>query len=268
MAVVQVAGQQLYYEEHGAGTPILGIHGSPSAASFWEGAAETLSSLGRVLIYDRRGYHRSVWSSPPERVDLADQLDDAQAVLEDAGGGPAVVIGRSTGGQIALALAIERPRLVKALVLLEPAVFSLHPDAQAFADELRRVALDAARSGPETAVRAVLDRALGPEAWPALPVAVREVFAAGGPAMLAEVRGRGLDLSEHPFAPTRAQLGGVEQPALVLSGDASYPAARQVDLQLTAALPHARHHVVPGGHLVDPAHPVVLDFVAEVLGRD
>jgi pimeloyl-ACP methyl ester carboxylesterase len=63
VAVVQVAGQQLYYEEHGTGTPILGIHGSPSAAAFWEGAAATLSSLGRVLMYDRRGYRQVATSS-------------------------------------------------------------------------------------------------------------------------------------------------------------------------------------------------------------
>jgi pimeloyl-ACP methyl ester carboxylesterase len=268
VATVQVADQQLYYEEHGTGTPILGIHGSPSAAAFWEGAAATLSGLGRVLIYDRRGYHRSACSPPAERIDLVDQLDDAEALLESAGGSPAVVIGRSTGGLIALGLAIERPRLVKALVLLEPAVFSLHEEAQAFADELREAALGAASTGPADAVRAVLDRALGPDAWRELPAEVRELFAAGGLAMLAEIRGRGLDLSEHPFAPTPTQLAGVEQPALVLSGDASYPAARLVDQRLAAALPHARHHSVAGGHLVDPAHPAVLDFVAEVLERD
>jgi hypothetical protein len=51
----------------------------------------------------------------------------------------------------------------------------------------------------------------------------------------------------------------------VLSGASSYPWARAVDDRLVAALPDARHEVVPGGHLIHPAHPAVLDFVAQVL---
>ena len=81
MAVLAVAGQQLYREEHGTGDPILGIHGTPSAAVFWEDAATELARLGRVVLYDRRGFHRSAWEQPPETVDLADQLDDAEALL-------------------------------------------------------------------------------------------------------------------------------------------------------------------------------------------
>jgi pimeloyl-ACP methyl ester carboxylesterase len=44
-----------------------------------------------------------------------------------------VVIGRSTGGLVALALAHRHPDRVRALVLLEPAVFTLDPQATAWA---------------------------------------------------------------------------------------------------------------------------------------
>ena len=82
------------------------------------------------------------------------------------------------------------------------------------------------------------------------------------------MRGRGLDLSEEPFHPTPEQLGRVAPPTLVVSGEDSYAAARAIDDRLVELLPRARHLVVPGGHLIDPASPAVLDFVAEVLDDD
>ena len=38
MAIRQVNGVALYYEEHGGGQPILGIHGTGSSALLWQGA--------------------------------------------------------------------------------------------------------------------------------------------------------------------------------------------------------------------------------------
>jgi pimeloyl-ACP methyl ester carboxylesterase len=265
MATLTVAGHDLYYEVHGAGTPILGIHGSPSSAVFWEDAATDLAELGRCILYDRRGYHRSAWSEPPPAIDLEDQLDDAVAVLDHVSDAPAVVIGRSTGGLIALALAVRRPDRVRALVLLEPALFSLHPDARRWARELREQVLAFEGAAVDTVVHRMFDLALGPEFWESLPEAARAVFAAGGTAMLAEMRGAGLDLSAEPFSPGPEELARVRLPTLVLSGDASYDAAMAVDDRLVAELPDARHEVVPGGHVIHPAHPAVLAFVRDVL---
>ncbi|HSL07679.1 MAG TPA: alpha/beta fold hydrolase, partial [Pseudonocardiaceae bacterium] len=52
-------------------------------------------------------------------------VDDAATLVDALAATPAVVIGRSTGGEIALALAHRFPDKVKALVLLEPAVFTV-----------------------------------------------------------------------------------------------------------------------------------------------
>jgi pimeloyl-ACP methyl ester carboxylesterase len=265
MAILHRNGHHLYYEVHGSGDTILGIHGSPSSAVFWEDAAPELARLGRCVIYDRQGYHRSAWEHPRDRVDLDDQLDDAAALLDGLDGAPAVVVGRSTGGQIALALAVRRPELVRALVLLEPAVFTLVPEAAAWAGELRAKVLKAAEQDPSAASRAVLEEALGADTWAGFPAEVQELFTAGATGMLAEMAGDGLDLSLSAFAPDAEELHAVRQPTLVLSGASSYPWARAVDDRLVAALPDARHEVVPGGHLIHPAHPAVLDFVAQVL---
>lgn len=267
MGTLQREGWSLYYEEHGTGVPLLGVHGSPSSAVFWEDAGRELARVGHCILYDRRGYHRS---GPPRspRTDLDEEIDDAAALLGQVAGTPAVVIGRSTGGLIALALGMRRPALVRALVLLEPAVFTLDRQAQRWADGLRTALLAAGNGGdPATASRSVLDMALGPGTWEGLDATSREIFAEAGSALLAEVRGRGLDLSADPFAPTPEELARVDLPVLVVSAASSYEAARAVDDRLVGLLPRARHAVVPGGHVIHPAHPVVLEFLAEVLGR-
>ncbi|QBR91087.1 alpha/beta fold hydrolase [Nocardioides euryhalodurans] len=264
MATLRTGGLELFHEVRGTGDPILGIHGSPSSCAFWEDAAEALAALGTCVVYDRRGFGRSAWATPPLTVDLDDHLDDAVALLAEVGG-PAVVIGRSTGGLIALALAVKHPRLVRALVLLEPAVFAIHAEAQAWATQLRENVLSRAGDEPGSAARTVLELALGPGTWESFPGEVQELFAAGGPGVLAEIRGRGLDLSEQPWLPSAEELASVSQPTLVLSGESSYPAALAVDEQLVSSLPEARHEQVRGGHLIDPAHPAVLRFVTEVI---
>ncbi|QZY27620.1 alpha/beta fold hydrolase [Nocardioides coralli] len=266
MAVVGGEGWALHHEEHGTGDPILGIHGSPSAAVFWSEAAQELGRLGRVILYDRRGYLRSEITPAPPPCDLADQVADAAALLTALADSPAVVIGRSTGGLIALALAIEHPELVRALVLLEPAVLAVDDGARTWAVGVRRAVLAAADRDPSDAARAMFDHALGPQLWRGLPQEARDLFTAGSPALLAELRGHGLDLSADPFQPTDEQLASVRVPALVVSGADSARELHAVNARLVAGLPGARREVVPGGHLIDPAHPVVREFVAEVLG--
>ncbi|BAS08802.1 uncharacterized hydrolase YraK [Arthrobacter sp. Hiyo4] len=127
-----VNGVDLYYEESGQGTPILGMHGTPSSAVMWADAATELARHGRCIIYDRRGFHRSAPQRPFATLDLVDHVDDAAAVLAALRAGPAIVIGRSTGGLIAVELARRFPDKVKALVLLEPALFTIAPDADAW----------------------------------------------------------------------------------------------------------------------------------------
>jgi pimeloyl-ACP methyl ester carboxylesterase len=108
--------------------------------------------------------------------------------------------------------------------------------------------------------------ALGPGTWEELDATSRTIFAEAGAALLAEVRGRGLDLSAEPFAPTAEELAAVDLPVLVVSAASSFEAARAVDDRLAELLPRARHVVVPGGHVIHPAHPAVLEFLAEVVG--
>lgn len=261
MPRLSVNGIDLYYEEHGDGVPVLGIHGTPSSALLWEDAAAELAAICRCIIYDRRGFYRSGHPEPFDAVDLAHHVDDAAALLEILHAAPAVVIGRSTGGEIALYLAHRFPELVKALVLLEPAVFWIDPKALAWAMELRHSVLDAAARDPWQAAENVIRAALGDQAWEAMPGTLKDMFTATSPAVLAEIRGVGLDLSDKQPELDAEELAQLRQPTLLVSAEDSPEVLRLVNSRLAVALPHSESVLVTGGHLINPAHPAVLEFV-------
>jgi non-heme chloroperoxidase len=51
---------ELYYEDHGAGRPVVLIHGWPLSGASWEKQVAALLAAGhRVITYDRRGFGRS-----------------------------------------------------------------------------------------------------------------------------------------------------------------------------------------------------------------
>jgi non-heme chloroperoxidase len=51
---------ELYYEDHGAGSPVVLIHGWPLSGASWERQTAALLDAGhRVITYDRRGFGRS-----------------------------------------------------------------------------------------------------------------------------------------------------------------------------------------------------------------
>ena len=261
MPHLTVNGVALYYEVYGGGAPILGIHGTPSSAVLWVDAARELANRGRCIIYDRRGFHRSERPEPFESVDLTDHVEDAAALLDALSAKSAAVIGRSTGGEIALDLARRFPDKVRALVLLEPAMFTVDPDATAWAQRLRERVLQAAAENPASAAEAVFREVLGDQIWASFPEEHKDLFAGASPAVLAEIRGRGLDLSEEPLDLSREELIRISQPTLIVSSEDSPEPLRRVSNRLAETLPHTEKVLVSGGHLIYPAHPAVLEFI-------
>ena len=199
-------------------------------------------------------------------MDLAEHVDDAAALLDALSATPAVVIGRSTGGEIALALAHRHPDKVTALVLLEPAVFWLDPGGPGLGGPAPEHSAGSRGTGPAT------PRPPPSSGTPWVtrcgtrcPAQLREMFAATSPAVLAEIRGDGLDLSANPPALGPEELAAVGLPTLLVSAEDSPAVLRTVNSRLSEqSCPAAESVLVPGGHLINPAHPAVLDFVGRV----
>src|SRR2546428_6923445 len=113
---LHVDGADLFYRDEGHGDPVLLIHPAGADSSTWGAVREDLARDRRVISYDRRGYSRSPFVGSPT---LSQHAQDAAALIEHLQAAPAVVAGTSVGATIALQLGIERPDLVRSLVLYE-----------------------------------------------------------------------------------------------------------------------------------------------------
>ena len=254
-----VNGIRLHVEEQGAGAPILLIHGTSSSAMVWSrGSIESLAELGRLIVYDRRGCGRSERPEPYERTSVPEHADDAAALLASLGAAPAVVIGRSYGGEIALDLAARYPERVRALVLLEPALLNLSDEARRWEEGVHRVVTAAAERGVDGVARAFIGAVLGPDAWDGFSRDMKRMLTENGPAIVAEFEGGPLRIDV-------AGLAAIEAPTLIVAATASPQAFRDVTDCMVSAMPNARAALIGGGHFVDPASPEVLAFVREIL---
>jgi non-heme chloroperoxidase len=114
---------ELYYEDHGAGQPVVLIHGYPLNGASWEKQTAALLEAGhRVVTYDRRGFGAS--SKPTEGYDYDTFAADLNTVMEALDLRDAVLVGFSMGtGEVARYLSTYGSgRVAKAAFLgsLEP----------------------------------------------------------------------------------------------------------------------------------------------------
>ena len=87
---------EIYYEDHGAGQPVVLIHGYPLSGRAWDKQVPVLLEAGhRVITYDRRGFGQS--SQPATGYDYDTFAADLNALLEHLDLRDAVLVGHSMG---------------------------------------------------------------------------------------------------------------------------------------------------------------------------
>jgi len=100
---------ELAVTTEGSGPPVVLVHGFTQTGRSWARVAAALAGEYTVICVDAPGHGGS--------STIEADLDQAAALL-GAAGGPATYIGYSMGARLALHLALARPDLVRALVLL------------------------------------------------------------------------------------------------------------------------------------------------------
>jgi pimeloyl-ACP methyl ester carboxylesterase len=109
------------------GPPILLVHGTAGWSGFWRGVSAHLAGRGwRVIAVDLPPFGYSEHDRAA-RYDRASQAARLAAVLEQAAGRPAVVVGHSFGSGAATELALRAPGRVSQLVLVDPALGRIDP---------------------------------------------------------------------------------------------------------------------------------------------
>jgi len=113
---VQAGDINIYFKWFGAGEPVLLMHGGFTVLEGWVAQIPYLSRGNTLIAMDSRGHGRTTLGTAG--LTYGQMGRDAAALLDILHVGPVTVVGSSDGGNAALGLAVERPDLVKGLVLM------------------------------------------------------------------------------------------------------------------------------------------------------
>lgn len=237
----------------GAARPLLALHCSLAHGGAWSGVAAHLHGL-TVTAPDLPGHGRAAdWDG---RQDLHAQSTQAVAALAErlGQGAPIDLMGHSFGGTVCLRLAVERPDLVRSLILIEPVIFAAAAGTPAY-DALRASHAEIARILPTDPARAAAlfhaDWGSG-EALADLPPRQR-AYIIQRIALVPAVNPVLMDDSAGLLRP--GVLERIAQPVLLIDGGSSPAVIDAIQSALMARLPQARRVTVPGaGHMVPITH--------------
>jgi pimeloyl-ACP methyl ester carboxylesterase len=174
--LIDTGTTKLYHEVRGSGPALLLITGGTGGADEWGPVAPALAEGLTVVTYDRRGMSRSPRPDGWTATSMAEQADDAAALLRALELAPAVVVGHSGGASIACSLVVRHPELVRHAVLYEAPLLAVVPEGEAVVAGFQATIDQAmAEGGPRKAMEAFMRANAGDEI-------VDELFASVPPA--------------------------------------------------------------------------------------
>lgn len=269
-------GVVLHYQQAGTGVPVVFIHGLTGDLGSWGEQVAAFATRYRTITYSRR-FSRPNANDPaalPAHSVRVDAADLAQ-LLEHVAAVPAILVGSSFGAYTALALALDRPEMVRAMVLSEPAVVPWADrvaGGAALREQFERAAVLPARAAlragdDEEVSRLYAHTVLGEGGIDRLPSGPRERRLANVAAIKALVR------SELEFVDLdAARAAGLKVPTLLLSGVKTAPIFSAIFEAVRQLLPDVRAFKVEGsGHSIPREQPRAfnahcLRFLDEVIG--
>jgi pimeloyl-ACP methyl ester carboxylesterase len=250
---------ELYYEDVGAGKPVVLIHGWPLSGRSWENQVPALVGAGfRVITYDRRGFGAS--SQPWNGYDYDTFAADLDALLRHMDLRDVTLVGFSMGGG-EVARYVSRygtGRIAKAVfaAAVPPFLLKTGDNPEGGLDEAAIAGFNAGVVGDRIAF---------------LDQFTKGFFTAGGELRVSEAQRRyTLDIAAFAspkgtldcisaFGRTdfRADLKKITVPTLVIHGDQDAIVPFEVSGKRTAAsIPGAKLVVIKGGpHGLLASHP-------------
>ncbi len=254
MPYSEQSGISIYYETAGEGHPFVFIHANPFDHNMWLYQTARFSEYFRTIAMDLRGYGRS--DKPECACSFAEVAEDVLGVCRVEGVTRAILAGASIGAKLAFHLALDRPAMFDALILVGGSAGRGRSYDSRIAGYRRRGAAGYRREHMEALVapgfaatprgRYLLDSFL--DRTPMLSgEAIARMFEAFD----------GVDLL--------SRVSALDIPVLIVNGehDMSLPGARET----AALLPDVVHRVIPDtGHLCCLEDPAAFDaMVVEFL---
>ncbi len=253
----------------GQGRPVVFLHANVCDSRMWHDQMEAVGHGSKAIAYDRRGFRET----HSEREDFSSVADLMAVIDAVADGQPAILVGCSQGGKIALDAALQHPSRVSGLVLVAPGVGGapepVYPPGIKAALARQKAAEDAGDLDQLNAIKAHL--------WLDGPLALagrvkgkaRQLFLEmNGIALRSPPVGSNLDA-----APAFGRLHELRAPSLVIWGNLDFPHIQDRCRYLAANIPGASAHEIPGAahvpSLEQPAiiTPLLTSFMERLIGR-
>jgi pimeloyl-ACP methyl ester carboxylesterase len=269
MALAPINGVEVYYEEHGQGTPILFCHEFAGDYRSWEPQVRFFARRYRAITYSARGYFPS--SVPTDDAVYSEEqaIEDAYELLRFLGIDKAHIVGLSMGGNLSLKLGLAHPEVCLSLVVAGAGFGSTNP-AEFRADALKTAGLieqvgmehfaETYGRGPSRLRFEQKD----PNGFAELLLQLKEHSTAGSALTMRNVQGKRKTVYE-----VADQLPGLDVPTLVISGDED-ELALEPALLMKRKIPNSGLLIVPKtGHTVNLEEPAlfnqaVFDFISAV----
>ncbi|GAC1317157.1 MAG: hypothetical protein NVSMB25_04310 [Thermoleophilaceae bacterium] len=259
---VEAAGVALCVESTGTGAPVLLVHGIATDRSLWLETVAALDSGLRAIAYDRRAYGASGSPEPYGGTTVAEQADDACALIRALAAAPALLCGHGLGALICLDVLIREPALARAAVLIDPPMLWLSPEGPDVTSAMRAAIERGAREdGAAGAVDAFLEDAFGSGALELLgPTRLERSHAAA--------RAFAADLSAASTWPAgRRELRAIEAPVTLLVGTSGPPILGEVAAALARLMPAALVRELHDARLPPIDAPSAVGSAIEALSR-
>ena len=255
MQFASIDGTLIHYQVIGApeGKPTL-VFANSLGTDFriWRDVIVRLAGDFAIVNYDLRGHGLS--DAPSAPYAMSEHVADLAGLLDHLGADPAVIVGLSVGGMIAQGLAIERPDLVRGLVL----VGTLAKFGEAAMWNERMAAVEA--EGLEAYSHAIVER------WFGAPYKERaRTEIAGYRNMVARTPERGYvgTCAALRDADYRDGVRSLTVPAIAIAGEYDLAATPEQMADLARSIPECRYEKVPGsGHIPCVEQP---EYLVEVI---
>ncbi|WP_397476281.1 alpha/beta fold hydrolase [Pusillimonas sp.] len=241
-----VDGIQTNYFELGTGPSLVLVHGGGPGADSWGNWNICLQEYARnfhVIAYDMPGFGRTAKPSPTNYpYDQESRNRHLIALLEQLGLQQVNLIGNSMGGATSLGACIQRPDLVKKLVLMGAAGLDVNNPDPTPKDQLRKYDFTL------EAMRTVVKTLTGSQYVPSDEVILYRHELMQDP----EAQAALLQIVRSKLVYDESQIAQVKTPTLVVSGkedQIAVPARSQRYLELLEnssgfAIPHVGHWVM------------------------
>ncbi|MGR8918457.1 MAG: haloalkane dehalogenase [Gammaproteobacteria bacterium] len=129
-----VLGSRMHYVEHGAGDPILFLHGQPTWSYLWRNVMAELEGRGRLIALDLIGYGRS--DKPDIDYEMADHQRYVEAFIEELGLENITLVIHDWGSFFGFNYACRNPDKVKGIAFMEAILFPV-PGFESFDPQMR-----------------------------------------------------------------------------------------------------------------------------------